>query len=77
VPLQIHSTQYSKEKGGSDLMSSIRFFFSQFVGIYLTSVFAFVIYIYAKKNNPKLVSSSAVWPSILSGILWSFDEISE
>lgn len=55
----------------SDTVTSIRFFFSQYVGIYLVSLIGFVIYIIYTGNKPKLVPNHAIFPCICSGIVWS------
>mmetsp|Transcript_15953 Transcript_15953/g.19794 ORF Transcript_15953/g.19794 Transcript_15953/m.19794 type:complete len:338 (+) Transcript_15953:1-1014(+) len=76
VPLQIHSNQYKKSDNVSQVLNSMRFFFSQFAGIFLSSVFSFGVYICKTGNKPKLVPNDAVGPSILSGMIWSLGAMS-
>jgi glucose uptake protein GlcU len=71
VPFKIHAQQYPKPPGMSDAVYSTRFFFSQFTGTFLTSVLAFAIYTWSKRNNPTVIAPPAMMPSVLSGMLWA------
>ena len=55
----------------SDTLQALRFFFSQFCGVFLTSLLGFVAYCVKTGNRPRLVPPEAVLPSICSGILWA------
>jgi len=72
VPLTIHSNQYPKPVNIGNSTYQVRFFFSQFAGIYLTSFIGFKVYCFWKSNKPYLVQSNAAAPIILSGMMWAF-----
>lgn len=56
----------------SDTILALRFFFSQFAGIFLTALLGFVGYCAtATQNKPKLVPPEATLPSILCGAVWA------
>lgn len=55
----------------SDTIRSLRFFFSQFAGIFLTAFAGFVLYCIFKRNRPKLVPTEATLPSIVCGAVWA------
>lgn len=55
----------------SDTIRSLRFFFSQFAGIFLTAFVGFVLYCLYTGNRPKLVPPEATLPSILCGAVWA------
>jgi hypothetical protein len=77
VPLSIwnNKIQDSGEIFGrprpSDTIQAMRFFFSQFAGIFLTSILAFFVYCIRSGNKPLLVPAEAVMPSIFSGVVWA------
>lgn len=71
VPLSIHGQQYPKPAGEGELTHQIRFFFSQFLGIYATSLVAFCVYLARRGKSAFLLPPKAVLPSILSGVLWT------
>jgi hypothetical protein len=70
VPFKIHAQQYPKPETMSDAVYSSRFFFSQFTGIFLTSVVSFAVYTWSKQNKPDVIAPPALIPSVLSGMLW-------
>uniref|UniRef100_A0A7S4HV00 EamA domain-containing protein n=1 Tax=Odontella aurita TaxID=265563 RepID=A0A7S4HV00_9STRA len=55
----------------SELILATRFFFSQFAGIFLTSLLGFSIYCVCRANRPLLVPPEAMLPSVFSGIVWA------
>lgn len=55
----------------SELVIATRFFFSQFAGIFLTSLLGFCAYCVWVRNRPLLVPPEAILPSILSGVVWA------
>lgn len=55
----------------SDLLRSLRFFFSQFAGIFLVGITGFGVYCVCTKNKPKLVPPEATLPSIICGMVWA------
>lgn len=55
----------------SDLLRSLRFFFSQFAGIFLVGITGFGLYCVCTKNKPKLVPPEATLPSIICGMVWA------
>lgn len=55
----------------SDTIRALRFFFSQFAGIFLAATTGFVLYCGAIKNKPQLIPPNAVVPTILCGVLWA------
>jgi glucose uptake protein GlcU len=71
VPLSIHGQQYPRPAGEGDLTHQIRFFFSQFLGIYLTSLAAFCVYLARRGKSAFLLPPQAMLPSVLSGVLWT------
>lgn len=70
VPLTVHSMQYPKPENISDIIYQMRFCFSQFLGIYIMSAAAFLIYCVSRQNRPLILDREAIAPSILSGMLW-------
>ena len=60
----------------SSIVNSLRFFFSQFVGIFCTSVLAFVAYCIVTRNRPSAIPEEAILPSIVSGVMWSIGSMS-
>ena len=69
--LKEHRLEYDPPK--SDLL--LDYVFSHFTGIFLTSTLYFIIYILFMKNKP-FISSEIALPSYLSGLVWSFAQIS-
>ncbi|GBG24077.1 Transmembrane protein 144 [Hondaea fermentalgiana] len=70
VPLTVHSMQYPKPENLSDVIYQMRFTFSQFLGIYVTSALAFFLYCFVRKNRPVILAKEAFAPSIVSGMMW-------
>jgi glucose uptake protein GlcU len=55
----------------SDAIRSLRFFFSQFTGIFLGSTLGFLLYYGIRGQKPNLVPPEATIPSILCGMVWA------
>ena len=55
----------------SDTTRALRFFFSQFAGIFMTATAGFVLYCVINKNKPQLVPPEATLPSIICGATWA------
>jgi len=55
----------------TDVILAMRFFFSQYVGIFVVSMVAFIIYTISKGNKPLLVPREAMIPAICSGVVWA------
>jgi glucose uptake protein GlcU len=49
--------------------------FSNFVGIYLTSISVLIIYIIYKRNQP-YVDHQIIGPSLLAGLMWAIAQMS-
>jgi len=64
---------YLMNHGGSN--NGLDYVFSHFCGIWITSTAYFLIYCIIKKNKPDLYPQ-VVLPAILSGVVWSFADIS-
>lgn len=78
VPLAIWNAKITDNNGyifdhkvPSDTIQSLRFFFSQYAGIFLMATLGFFAYGVVTKNHIQLVPAAATLPSILSGILWA------
>lgn len=76
VPLSIWDSKVSQygifgRDRPSEAVEALRFFFSQFTGIFLTSLMGFIIYCIWTGNQPKLVPPNAMLPSLCSGIVWA------
>jgi glucose uptake protein GlcU len=55
----------------SETIQALRFFFSQFAGIFVISFLGFTVYCLLLRNKPLLVPPEAIMPSISSGIMWA------
>ncbi|CAB9513382.1 Transmembrane protein 144 homolog [Seminavis robusta] len=55
----------------SDTLLAMRFFFSQFAGIFVTSLLGFSFYSIVMGQQPQLVPPNATLPSILCGAVWA------
>ena len=55
----------------SDTTRALRFFFSQFAGIFMMATAGFILYCAINKNKPQLVPPEATLPSIICGATWA------
>ena len=70
LPCTIYNNHHNKDGG---LLGQVRFFFSQFTGIWLMSVAAYSLYFAYSASKPKRpsVSLDAMLPAMLSGVMWA------
>ena len=59
------------KKGGDFSKNMIDYVFVTYNGIFLSALFYFVVYNLSKRNKPQ-INHSAVFPSIIGGIIWAF-----
>lgn len=77
VPLKIWNNKVIKNGHmfGHDLppdtIRALRFFFSQFAGIFLMATAGFTLYCVLTKNLPQLVPREATLPAIICGATWA------
>jgi glucose uptake protein GlcU len=77
VPLSIWNAKVNKNGHifdhplPSDTIRALRFFFSQFAGIFLTALMGFIGYCFYTNNRPKLVPPKATLPAIVCGAVWA------
>lgn len=60
-----HNTTSNPKK-----LSQFNYVFAHMLGIWITSTVIFVIYAVVRKNKPWFPERRAIFPSIISGILW-------
>lgn len=67
--------QDNPEKFHNPSKDGIDYVFSNFVGIYLTSITVLIIYIFYKKNRP-YVEPQIIGPALIGGLMWAVAQMS-